>query len=76
MAGGGGIFQTFTTVKSCFAIHLGNCNAFEAELQAAMFTIERAKIYSWFPLWLECDSLLVVNLLQKRSVNVPWKFQA
>ncbi|KAK0595507.1 hypothetical protein LWI29_007339 [Acer saccharum] len=47
-------------VKGCFAIPLGVCFAFEAELAVAVHAIDYAWTFGWRWLWLESDSTFVV----------------
>ncbi|KAK3204926.1 hypothetical protein Dsin_018972 [Dipteronia sinensis] len=57
-------------VKGCFAIPLGVCFAFEAELAAAVHTIDCAWTFGWWRLWLESDSTFVVDTLRSRSRKI------
>ncbi|KAK2638448.1 hypothetical protein Ddye_026243 [Dipteronia dyeriana] len=59
-------------VKCCFAISLGVCFAFEAELAAAIYTIDYAWTFDWRRLRLESNSTFVVDILRSRSRKVPW----
>ncbi|KAK3199187.1 hypothetical protein Dsin_022602 [Dipteronia sinensis] len=71
-----GIFRTCRGfVKSCFAIPLGVCFAFGAELTAAVHTIDYAWTFGWRRLWLESDSTFVVDTLRSRSRKVPWRWR-
>ncbi|KAL5807591.1 hypothetical protein ACOSQ3_030478 [Xanthoceras sorbifolium] len=68
---GGGIFCNCRGfVKGCFS------SSFEAELLAVIKAINYAHIVGLMSLWIECDSIFMVNLLQTRSALVPWKHLA
>ncbi|KAK3229339.1 hypothetical protein Dsin_001220 [Dipteronia sinensis] len=67
LTGCAGVFRTCRGfVKGCFAIPLGVCFAFEAELAAAIHAID-AWTFGWCRLWLESDSTFVVDTLRSRS---------
>ncbi|KAK0608762.1 hypothetical protein LWI29_035530 [Acer saccharum] len=67
-----GVFRTCRGfIRGCFAIPLGVCFAFEAELAAAVHAIDYAWTFGWHRLWLESDSTFVVNILLSRSRKVP-----
>ncbi|KAK6122229.1 hypothetical protein DH2020_044032 [Rehmannia glutinosa] len=40
---------------------------------AAMLSIHYAFVKGWTKLWLKSDSAYVVNLIHKRSSDVPWR---
>lgn len=62
-AGGWGFFQNCCSfVKGCFMILLGFVMAFEAEFCMAMKVFEYARQFGRHHVWLECDSIYVVNL--------------
>ncbi|KAI9192845.1 hypothetical protein LWI28_028433 [Acer negundo] len=64
VGGCGGIFRNYrASVKSCFAIPLGQVFAFKTELLAASLAINFAWKYGWYRIWLESDSSFVVQLL-------------
>ncbi|KAK0572334.1 hypothetical protein LWI29_030054 [Acer saccharum] len=76
LAGCAGVFRTCRGfVRGCFAIPLGVCFAFEAELAAAVHAIDYAWTFGWHRLWLESDSTFVVNILRSRSRKVPWRWR-
>ena len=59
----GGIFRTcrgFT--KGCFARSLGAVYAFEDEIMAFILATEKAHEFGWNNIWVELDSLYVINL--------------
>ncbi|XP_057785445.1 uncharacterized protein LOC131002988 [Salvia miltiorrhiza] len=73
----GGVFRDHTaTVCGCFHIKGGSGFALEAELLAVVTAIAIARCRGWNRLWLEADSTYVVNLLMRRSLDVPWRFMA
>ncbi|GMN62610.1 hypothetical protein TIFTF001_031685 [Ficus carica] len=45
-----------------------------AELWGVVTAVEYAIRFQWTHLWFECDATYVVDLLQNKSKNVPWKF--
>lgn len=59
-------------IKGCFAIPLGNEFAFELELLAVIYAIKVAQHYFWDRLWLECDSMYLVQMLFSGPLDVPW----
>ncbi|XP_050222916.1 uncharacterized protein LOC126673008 [Mercurialis annua] len=74
IAGSGGIFRNARGFpKGAFAFGIGSSLAFIAELRAAMFAIKVAWNKGWLNLWLESDSLFVVDALKTKSMNVPWR---
>ncbi|KAK3199937.1 hypothetical protein Dsin_023352 [Dipteronia sinensis] len=76
LAGCAGVFRTCRGFfKGCFAIPLIVCFAFEAELAAAVHTIDYAWTFGWRRLWLESDSTFVVDTLRSRSYKVPWRWR-
>ncbi|XP_057791327.1 uncharacterized protein LOC131008468 [Salvia miltiorrhiza] len=54
----------------------GRGYAFEAELHAVITAIAIAHARGWMFLWIEADSMYVVNLLSSRARDVPWRFVA
>ncbi|KAK6138812.1 hypothetical protein DH2020_027447 [Rehmannia glutinosa] len=58
----------------CFIQNIGVGFAFQAELMAAIFAIERGYRRGWRKMWLESDSTYVCDLLSSRSLKVPWKY--
>ncbi|XP_057800164.1 uncharacterized protein LOC131015756 [Salvia miltiorrhiza] len=72
-----GVFRDkFSWVRGCFHIKGGIGFAFEAELLAVISAIQIAFHRNWKYLWIESDSTYIVNLLQARSLDVPWRFAA
>lgn len=65
----GGLFRNASAdLLLCFAENIGEGNAFLAELTGAMkLAIEIAHQNSWFYLWLELDSAMVVHALKNNS---------
>ncbi|XP_057779536.1 uncharacterized protein LOC130998119 [Salvia miltiorrhiza] len=73
----GGVFRdNFGWVRGCFHFKGGVGFAFEAELLAAIYAINIADNRGWRSLWIEADSTYIVNLLNSRSNDVPWRFMA
>lgn len=73
LAGGAGIFTNSKGfVKDCFSVLFGKVYAFETELLASMHALECAKDRLWTSIWLESDSMYVVNILSARSSSIPW----
>ncbi|XP_057803244.1 uncharacterized protein LOC131018545 [Salvia miltiorrhiza] len=66
----------FSWVRGCFHVKGGIGFAFEAELLAVISAIQIADHRNWKYLWIESDSTYIVNLLQTRSLDVPWRFAA
>ncbi|XP_057808895.1 uncharacterized protein LOC131023373 [Salvia miltiorrhiza] len=72
----GGVFRNHKAdVCGCFHIKGGSGFAFEAELLGVITAIAIAHNRGWRRLWLEADSSYVVNLLQNRGMDVPWRFR-
>ena len=75
-SGCGGVFRTCKGfVKGCFAYGLGIGFAFKAEIMSFILAVEKAKEFGWVNLWVESDSLYVVNLFRDKSNKIPWKFK-
>ena len=75
-SGCGGIFRNYRGfVKGSFAFSVGNCFAFEAELLAFIFAIEKAAEFNWSKLWIEVYSIYVLWAYRKMSVSIPWKIR-
>lgn len=53
---------------------VGKKNAYYAELSTTIGAIELAKQYNWDHLWLESNSILVVNAFKKHAL-VHWKLR-
>ncbi|KAL8557733.1 hypothetical protein ACS0TY_005004 [Phlomoides rotata] len=65
---GGGIFRdSFSVCRGCFAMSLGSGFAFEAELATSLHAIGIAHDFGWTGLWMECDSLYVVQTLTSKN---------
>jgi ribonuclease HI len=68
----GGLFRNSKgEFLGAFAYNLGISNSLSAELNGAMYAVELAHHYGWKSLWLETDSVLVVNAF-KSSKIIPW----
>ncbi|XP_057811613.1 uncharacterized protein LOC131025845 [Salvia miltiorrhiza] len=76
IAAGGVFHDNWNVVRGFFHYKGGVGFAFEAELLAIISAIQIAHARGWLDLWIEVDSIYVVNLLQKRSSDVPWRFAA
>lgn len=75
IAGCGGIFKRLEdSAKGCFVKPSRVLYAFEAELWGVITTVKYAISFKWTHLWFECDATYIVNLLQTKSRNIPWKF--
>lgn len=65
----GGIFKNSKGfVKGCFLVSFVEVCAFEAELMAVMNSLKCVKVLFWNYLWLESDSMYVVNILSSHLV--------
>lgn len=56
----------------CFASYLGITSSFQAEFCAAKQAIKVAIQRGWKNLWLECDSMLIVQASKSPNI-VSWK---
>ncbi|XP_057811398.1 uncharacterized protein LOC131025617 [Salvia miltiorrhiza] len=73
----GGVFRdSWGQIRGCFHEKGGQGFAFEAELLAVITAISIAHEQGWLKLWIEADSSYVVNLLDRKSEDVPWRFVA
>ncbi|XP_057784939.1 uncharacterized protein LOC131002461 [Salvia miltiorrhiza] len=73
----GGVFRdSWGQIRGCFHEKGGQGFAFEAELLAVITAISIAHEQGWLKLWIEVDSSYVVNLLDRKSEDVPWRFVA
>lgn len=71
----GGIFRNSSSdAIGCFAENIGVSFTFNVELIGAMRAIEIAFARGWHMLWLEGDSLLVVQSFENLSF-VPWQLR-
>lgn len=71
----GGIFRGFNAAAlGCFSCHLGVSTSLNAELSAAMHTIEIASSRGWVNLWIETDSAFVVRAFNYLD-TIPWRLQ-
>ncbi|XP_019451753.1 PREDICTED: uncharacterized protein LOC109353847 [Lupinus angustifolius] len=72
-AGGGGIFRDHNAdFIYAFANFLNVHNAIHAELHSAMKAVDIAFKKGWHNLWLESDSMLVLDIFSGNS-KAPWK---
>ncbi|PON36219.1 Ribonuclease H-like domain containing protein [Parasponia andersonii] len=71
------VFQTHKGfIQESFFISLGICYAFEAELAAAIRTIDFVWKYGWKLLWLESDLVYIVSSFLARSLKVPFHWRS
>lgn len=71
---GGGLFRDSDgNFMGAFTANLGIGFAFEGELAAALLAIEIAHDRNWNKLWLESDSMYVVQIFNTQDPQVPWK---
>jgi ribonuclease HI len=76
LVGCGGAFRNHDAdLLYCFAEPLGIASSFQAELCAAMSTIEVAYKMNWKNIWIETDSTLVVLAFQNSNTVVPWNLR-
>ncbi|KAL8513006.1 hypothetical protein ACS0TY_019250 [Phlomoides rotata] len=69
-----GVFRdNFGVFRGCFAMQHGSGFAFEVELATDFSTVEIAFDKHWLHLWLETDSVYVVNIFKCHTSLVPWK---
>lgn len=77
LATGGGFFRDYRgKVVASFPLPLGIRSILKAKLMVVAFTIGKANELNISHLWIECEALLVVRLLQKLSCCVLWKVRA
>lgn len=71
----GGLFRNQEALCiGCFAQNLGPGSSLFAELSGAMQAIEIAHNKGWLHLWLETDSMLVLQAFKSVSI-VPWRIR-
>lgn len=58
----------------CFADNLKIYTSFQVELYVVMHAIEISQSKGWFHLWIECNSLMIVESFTNPSI-VPWKLR-
>ena len=72
-----GVFRMYMNfVHSCFDLSLTILHVFEAELAGLIKALELAQSNHWFLLWIEADSIYLVEVVRKCSRDVPWRFRA
>ena len=72
LRGCGGIFRTprrFT--KACFSWGLGVCFTFESEMIGFIIAVEETTEFNWGNMWMESDSMYIVNLLNNGIGKIP-----
>ncbi|KAL8485535.1 hypothetical protein ACS0TY_027721 [Phlomoides rotata] len=50
--------------------------AFDTELATALYAIRVAYDSDWRNIWLDCDSIYVVQLLRATDPEIPWRLLA
>lgn len=71
----GGIFRDHLgTFLGAFSANIGVATSLYAEICAAIYAIDFALARGWTNLWLECDSLLLVQAFSNIHL-VPWKLK-
>ena len=72
-----GVFRTYMSfVRGCFASSVLILHEYEAELAELIKALELAQSNYWSSLWIEADSVYLVELVRNRSRYVPWRFSA
>ena len=67
----GGVLRTYMGfVRDCFASPPSILHAFDVELTELIKTLEQAQSNHRFPLWIEADSVYLVELLRNRSRDI------
>lgn len=75
-AGYGGLFQNARGfLHGAFTGSLGTAYAFEAELMAAIYAINKAFEVGWRNLWTETITIYVVHMLCSKDLLVPWSLR-
>ena len=73
LGGAGGIFRISNGFSvGAFAIPLGSCFAFDAELHDVMVAVRFAVRYNFSPLWIESDSTTIIKLIHSQSGVSEW----
>ena len=73
IAGSRGIFKTASGFpRGAFAFGNGSSYTFIAELSDAIYVVEVAWSKGWLYLWLESDSMFVVNAFASKTKHMPW----
>ncbi|XP_019427114.1 PREDICTED: uncharacterized protein LOC109335437 [Lupinus angustifolius] len=71
--GGGTIYRDHNgDMLWCFSIYFGIHDALYAELNLAIMALEYANDRGWTNIWLECDSITVVNIFNGK-IKPRWK---
>ena len=63
-------------IRGCFTSSPPILHALEAELGTMINALELAQSNYWSPLWIETDSVYLVELVRNRSRDVFWRFHA
>ncbi|KAL6216861.1 hypothetical protein ACLB2K_010079 [Fragaria x ananassa] len=76
LAACGGVFRDYQGhFIGGFTTPIGHHNAFFSELLAVIIGIELAFQLGWQHVWLECDSMSVVECFSKSSFVPPWQLR-
>jgi ribonuclease HI len=71
----GGLFRNHLgEFIGAFSANIGIATSLHAEICAAIFAIDFAMARGWTNLWLECDSLLLIQAFSNIQL-VPWKLK-
>ncbi|KAL8528364.1 hypothetical protein ACS0TY_005975 [Phlomoides rotata] len=54
-------------------MNLGSGFTFEVELATVFCAIELAQAKGWTKVWLECDSVYVVQIFRSQTSNISWR---
>ncbi|KAJ4723329.1 Ribonuclease H [Melia azedarach] len=69
----GGVFRNHDgSFTGGFGLQLGHNTSYFAEVMGAILAVEIAHARGWCNLWLESDSMLVINLFYKASNSPHW----
>ena len=58
-------------VQGCFSYHIGQVFAYEVEIHGVIVVVDFAWSFSWRSLWIEANSIYVIDLIEKKSTRVP-----
>lgn len=74
IASSGGMFRNYRGfVRGCFSLTLGVNSAIYVEMMAFMVAVEIMTHKKWCLLWLESNSMILVDKVFKRSDHAPWR---
>lgn len=72
VAAGGVIRGSDASVLACFSNFLGIFTSFEAKIIAVCLAVDKAVQLHLPRIWIEYDSILVVDCLRRLSLRFPW----